>query len=75
AGTSREETLSQESIRGGEWRASLRTLSASTANAAVPAAWTLTLESAKGEKKELPVSDFASVSNIDDPSNWFSLWF
>ena len=27
------------------------------------------------ESKTVPVSDFASVSNVDDPENWFSLWF
>ena len=27
------------------------------------------------ETKSIPVADFASVSNIDDPANWFSLWF
>ena len=28
-----------------------------------------------GETREIPVADFATVSNLDDPANWFSLWF
>ena len=44
------------------------------ANAAVARPWTLLLERA-GESRAIPVADFASVSNVDDPSNWFSLWF
>ena len=38
-------------------------------------AWTLVLEKDGVETKSIPVADFASVSNIDDPANWFSLWF
>jgi hypothetical protein len=34
----------------------------------------MTLEK-DGEKRTLPVADYWSVSNVDDPSNWFSLWF
>ena len=28
-----------------------------------------------GESRAIPVADFASVSNVDDPAGWFSLWF
>ena len=50
------------------------TRSRTAANAAVPQPWTLLLER-DGETRAIPVADFASVSNVDDPANWFSLWF
>ena len=34
----------------------------------------LTLEKGE-EKKTIPVADFWSVSCMDDPENWFSVWF
>ena len=27
------------------------------------------------KSREIPVADFLSVSNLDDPANGFSLWF
>ena len=27
------------------------------------------------KSREIPVADFATVSNLDDPANGFSLWF
>ena len=74
AGTSREETLFAATIRNQGWRASLHPAPRTAANAAVARPWTLLLERA-GESRAIPVADFASVSNVDDPSNWFSLWF
>ena len=79
AGTSREETFFATSIRdhmNGQhgWSASLEPAPKTAANAAVGAAWNLTL-SCGWVKKTVPVSDFASVSNVDDPSGWFSVWF
>ena len=74
AGTSREETLFAATIRNQGWRASLHPAPPTAANAAVARPWTLLLERA-GESRAIPVADFASVSNVDDPSNWFSLWF
>ena len=79
AGTSREETLFATSIREHmneqkSWQASLERLQPSAANAGVGAAWNLTLRCGR-EKRTVVVSDFASVSNVDDPSNWFSVWF
>ena len=45
-------------------------------NAGVWGAWTLTLKRADGGmERKIPVADFWSVSRIDDPENWFSLWF
>ena len=75
AGTSREETLFASSLRGQGWRAAaLRPAPRATANAGVPQPWILVLE--RGcETREIPVADFASVSNLDDSENWFSLWF
>ena len=74
AGTAREETLFAATIRNQGWRASLRLAPRTAANAAVPQPWTLLLER-DGEVRAIPVADFASVSNVDDPSGWFSIWF
>lgn len=74
AGTSRDETLNATTVRGYGWKASLAPAPVTAANAGVRRAWFLTL-SRGVETKTISVSDFASVSNVDDPSNWFSLWF
>ena len=75
AGTSREETLFASSLRGQGWRAAaLRPAPRTALNAGVPQPWILVLERG-GEIREIPVADFASVSNLDDPEGWFSLWF
>ncbi len=75
AGTSREETLFATTLRGQGWRAAaLRPAPRTAANAGAPQPWTLEMER-DGEARSIPVADFATVSNIDDPSNWFSLWF
>jgi hypothetical protein len=74
AGTSRDETLNASSLRGYGWKASLapapvtpceRRRTAALGAHAHP--WT--------RVEDDSLSDFASVSNVDDPSNWFSLWF
>ena len=76
AGTTRGETLSAFAYQNGGdgWRATLapRTPSADCSGAA--RIWNLTL-SRGVEQKTIPVTDFASASNMDDPDNWFSLWF
>ena len=75
AGTSREETLFATTLRGRGWRAAaLRPAPRTSANAGVFQPWTLVLERGD-ESRAIPVADFASVSNIDDPGNWFSIWF
>ncbi len=74
AGTPREETLFASTVRNQGWRASLRPAPRTAANAGVVQPWTLLLER-PGEARAIPVADFASVSNVDDPANWFSLWF
>jgi hypothetical protein len=75
AGTSREETLFASTLREQGWcAAGLRPAAHTAANAGVAQRWTLVLERGD-ETREITVSDFASVSNIDDPANWFSLWF
>ena len=75
AGTSREETLFATTLRGEDWRvAALRPAARTAANAGVVQPWTLVLKR-NGETRFVPVADFASVSNLDDPANWFSLWF
>ena len=72
AGTSREETLFEKTLRGGGWRAAA--LRAAPRVDGVGASWLLDLER-DGGTRSIPVADFASVSGGDDPSNWFSLWF
>ena len=75
AGTSREETLFASSLRGQGWRAAaLRPAPRTAANAGVPQPWILVLERS-GETREIPLADYASVSDLDDPEGWFSLWF
>ena len=76
AGTTRGETLTTFPYEnGGEgWNATLEPAPPAASCAGAAQVWLLTLS--RGiEKKTIPVSDFASVSNLDDPDNWFSLWF
>lgn len=75
AGTDRDETLNATTVRGGGWRASLRRGADDPQSAGVEDVWMLTLSGPHETQKVVPVSDYASVSNIDNPSNWFSLWF
>jgi len=74
AGTSRDETLFATTLADCDWSVALKPVPTSPATAGVPAAWRLTFKRGV-EEHEVLVSDFASVSNIDDPSNWFSVWF
>ena len=75
AGTAREETLFAPTVRGGGWcAAGLLPSPHDAVNAGAASSWTLVLKRG-GETRRIPVADFASVSDIDDPSNWFSLWF
>ena len=79
-GTSRTETLEFNTInKQPGWKLSLAPQKRTAANAAPWGAWNLTLEKdvpEKGiEKKTVPVADYWSVSCMDDPENWFSLWF
>ena len=76
AGTARGETFAAFPYEnGGEgWAASLAPAPAAAPRTGAGRVWNLTL-SRGVECRTLPVSDFASVSDIDDPDNWFSLWF
>lgn len=75
AGTSREETLDFTSIDGQDgWKASLEPAKRTAVNAAAWGVWQLKLDDGQ-RQKQIPVADFWSVSNVDDPENWFSLWF
>jgi hypothetical protein len=74
AGTSRDETFSFKTINANGWKVSVSPALRTVGNASVWGAWNMTLEK-DGEKRTLPVADYWSVSNVDDPSNWFSLWF
>lgn len=79
-GTSRTETLEFNTInKQPGWKLSLAPQKRTATNAAPWCAWNLTLEKdvpEKGiEKKTVPVADYWSVSCMDDPENWFSLWF
>lgn len=56
------------------WEVRLRLLSASVETAGVPRAWQLTM-SRGVEERTFTVSDYVSLSNVDDANNWFSLWF
>lgn len=38
-------------------------------------AWTLTLSDGKGDSRQVPVCDFATAADYDDPRNAFSIWF
>ena len=80
AGTCRNETLEFNTINGqGGWKLSLAEAPRTAKNVGVWGSWTLTLEKPIREKpsmkKVIPVADYWSVSNMDDPENWFSLWF
>ena len=80
AGTARAETFDFKTVnKQSGWKASFSSAKRTAANAAVWGAWELTLEKdipEKGiEKKTIPVADYWSVSCMDDPENWFSLWF
>lgn len=77
AGTSRAETLDFATInKQPGWSLSLAASPRRAGNAGVWGAWTLTLKRADGgPERKIPVADFWSVSRIDDPENWFSLWF
>jgi hypothetical protein len=74
-GTSRNETFDFLTINGdSRWKVSLAPAKHTAANNGVWGAWKLTLE--KGdEKRDVPVADYWSASRLDDPSNWFSIWF
>ncbi len=74
AGTSRAETLFASTLADCDWKVSLKPLPATSDTAGLPALWRLTFKRGV-EEHEMQVSDFASVSCINDPSNWFSLWF
>lgn len=74
AGTDRGETFDFKTVNRQGWKASVVPAGRTAANAAAWGVWSLTLEKG-GEKRTVPVADYWSVSNVDDPENWFSLWF
>lgn len=75
AGTTKAETLYFESLRSAGWEiGSLTPVPRRIDNISVWGAWTLEFRRG-GERKAVPVSDFWSVSCVNDPSNWFSMWF
>ena len=75
AGTARGETFDFRTInKEPGWKATLTPAKRTATNAGAWGAWTLTLERG-AEKKAIPVADYWSVSCMDDPENWFSLWF
>ncbi|MDO5320213.1 MAG: glycoside hydrolase family 127 protein [bacterium] len=76
AGTAKADTFFSFATENGMngWTAELKPLPAGTGTAGVPRAWSLTMKRGV-EERTFPVSDYASLSNIDDPTNWFSLWF
>ena len=76
AGTAKADTFFSFATENGMngWTAELKPLPVGTGTAGVPRAWSLTMKRGV-EERTFPVSDYASLSNIDDPTNWFSLWF
>lgn len=76
AGTSRGDTFATFCYENGGagWKIGLVPLRVTVGTSGVPRAWRLTM-SRGAEEKEFAVSDFASLSNVDDPDSWFSLWF
>ena len=76
AGTSRGDTFATFCYENGGsgWKTELAPLHDTVGTSGVPRTWRLTM-SRGVEIKSFAVSDFASVSNVDDPDNWFSLWF
>ena len=70
AGTKRDDVFRNQLGEGVDWKLS-----------ALPGcghdtdgSWLLQMERG-GEKRTIPVSDFASVADRDDPANRFSIWF
>ncbi|MBQ0031283.1 MAG: glycoside hydrolase family 127 protein [bacterium] len=76
AGTPRGDTFFSFATENGctGWRAALKAMPCRVGTAGVPRTWMLTLTRGV-EERSFAVSDFASLSNVDDPDNWFSLWF
>ena len=76
AGTSRNDTFFSFATENGMdgWKVRARPLPPSVETAGVPRVWVLTM-SRGVEEKVFRVSDYASLSNVDDADNWFSLWF
>ncbi|MDY5955092.1 MAG: glycoside hydrolase family 127 protein [Kiritimatiellia bacterium] len=73
-GNSRSQTLHDTSLAHLDYRARLHPAPKRAANSAVPQTWRLTLTRSDREY-QVEVTDFASASNINDPENWFSIWF
>ena len=75
-GTPRGDTFFSFATENGctGWRAALKAMPCRVGTAGVPRTWMLTLTRGV-EERSFAVSDFASLSNVDDPDNWFSLWF
>ena len=75
AGTCRADTLDFKTVNAQGWSAAALVPAARTAlNAFAWGAWTLELRRGV-ERRFVPVADYWSVSCVDDPENWFSLWF
>ena len=76
AGTPRGDTFFSFATENGMegWQVKTRPLPPAVATAGVPRVWELTM-SRGAEEKTFRVSDYASLSNVDDATNWFSLWF
>jgi len=74
AGTSREETLLEPSLFGKNPAIEVVDAFLNTENAAAFGSMILTLIDGDLSKRIL-VAPFASVSDVDDGSNWFSVWF
>lgn len=83
-GMSRDDTFFASTLRGQYWKAgsglhawktSIERVRGSAATAGVEDLWQLTFTRGGHEKVTAFVTDFASASNVDDPANWFSLWF
>lgn len=75
AGTFRDDTFNMPSLYGHKDRSvSLEKANATTLNTSVRGCWNLTIQS-EGHRVTVPVADYASLCDIDDATNWYSLWF
>jgi predicted amidohydrolase YtcJ len=64
------DVMGRDRLADGEWKAAIRPVPPRKTTGA----WLLTL-SRGAEQVEIPVSDFASVADVDDADNLFSIWF
>lgn len=74
-GNSRQDTFHMPTLYGVKNRSiSLDKAPASSQNSSVRRCWSLKMDIG-GKDYTIPVADYASLCDVDDGTNWFSLWF